>query len=88
MSTEFQKIKEIASASLMPDFFAVRIDEEGLYDKLQELIRKLKFPQPMPQLDRIKQVAAASADCNTFIENVKTNNLWTSLREFLSKLRF
>lgn len=88
MSTEFQKIKEIASASLMPDFFAVRIDEEGLYDKLQELIRKLKLPQPMPQLDRIKQVAAASADCTAFIENIKTHNLWTSLRGFLSKLRF
>ena len=87
MSNEYEQIREIASASLMADFFAVRIEEEGLFGKLQELLAKIKIPQPLPQLDRIKQVAATASDPTTFIDAVKAQNLWTTLRDVLSKVR-
>ena len=87
MSADFQKIREIASASLLADFFAVRIEEEELFGKFRELMAKINLPRPLPQLDRIKQVLADSPDVNTFIEEVKRLNLWTVLRDILSKIR-
>ena len=61
MPTDFATIQQIASSSLMPDFFAVRIDEEGLFDGLKEMIAKIKLAQPLPVFDHIKQISAASA---------------------------
>jgi len=87
MSTDFQKIREIASASLMPDFFAVRIQEEGLFDQLLNLIAKIKLPTPLPALTRIQQLAAASSDPNAFVDSIKAQNLWPALRDILSKVQ-
>lgn len=87
MSDQFKEIATIARASLMPDFFAVRIAEEQLYGKLQELIAKISFPTPAPQLDTIKQLAAASPDATSFTDAIKAKNLWTTLREILSKVK-
>lgn len=87
MSTDFQKIKEIASASLMPDFFAVRIEEEGLFGAMQQLISKIKLPNPLPQLDRIQQLAGTATDPNAFIDAIKAHNLWTTLRDVLARLK-
>ena len=87
MSTDFVKIREIASASLLPDFFAVRIEEEGLFAQLQQLLGKLKFAKPVPQLDRIRQIAQASSDATAFVESIKSQELWPMLREILSKLQ-
>jgi hypothetical protein len=86
MSTDFQTIKEIARASLMPDFFGVRIQEEGLFPQLQQLIAKIRLPKPVPQLQRIQQIAAASTDPIAFVDAIKAQNLWTTLREVLSRL--
>jgi hypothetical protein len=87
MSTDFQKIREIASASLLPDFFAVRIEEEQLFDAFKEMVAKIKLPKPLPQLDRIRQVLAAAPDPNAFIEEIKRLNLWQMLRDILSKIK-
>lgn len=87
MSTDFQKIKEIASASLMPDFFAVRIQEEGLFASMQQLIAKIKLPNPLPQLDRIQQIAGTATDPNGFIDAIKAHNLWSTLRDVLARLK-
>jgi hypothetical protein len=87
MPIEFAKIQEIARASLMPDFFAVRIDEEGLFDGLRQLIARIKLPSPHAQLDRIKQISAAASSATTFIEPIKRENLFTTLREILTKIQ-
>jgi hypothetical protein len=85
--SDFQKIREIASASLLPDFFAVRIEEEELFDTFKEMVAKIKLPKPLPQLDSIQRLLAAATDVNAFIEEVKRHNLWTMLRDILSKVR-
>jgi len=87
MSTDFQKIREIASASLMPDFFAVRIDEEGLHEQLRVLIAKIKAPTPIPGLTTIQQIAGECADSTSFIEGIKGKNLWSTLRQILTRLQ-
>ena len=87
MPLDFAKIKEIASSSLMPDFFAVRIDEEGQFDGLKLLIAKIKLAVPNPKFDRIKQIGAAAATATDFIEAVKKENLFTTLREILTKIQ-
>ena len=87
MVIDFAKIQEVARASLMPDFFGVRIDEEGLFDGLKELIARIKPPSPPPQLDRIKQMCAAASNASEFIEAIKRENLFATLREFLTKIR-
>ena len=87
MSSDFQKIREIASASLLADFFAVRIEEEELFGTFQQLMTKIKLPRPLPQLDRIKMVLADAPDVSSFIEEIKRLNLWTMLRDILSKVK-
>ncbi len=87
MPIDFAKIQEIARASLMPDFFAVRIDEEGLFDGLKQLIAKIKLQGAHPQLDRIKQASAAAPNANAFIEAIKRENLFTILREILTQMK-
>jgi len=87
MPIDFAKIQEIARSSLMPDFFAVRIDEEGLFDGLKQLIAKIKLAAPHPQLERIKQTSAAATSATAFIEAIKKENLFTTLREILTKIQ-
>lgn len=85
--SDFKAIQDIARASLMADFFAVRIDEEGLYDKLRVMLVKLELPQPVSALEKLKAIATASADITTFIDAVKEANLFPSMREILTKIR-
>jgi hypothetical protein len=87
MPIDFAKIKEVASSSLMPDFFAVRIDEEGQFDGLKQLLAKIKLAVPNPKFDRIKQIGAAAATANDFIESIKKENLFATLREILTKIQ-
>ena len=85
--SDFKTIQEIARASLMADFFAVRIEEEGLYSKLRALLVKIELPQPVSALDKLKAIATASPDSTTFIDAVKEANLFPSMREILTKIR-
>jgi len=87
MPIDYAKIQEIARASLMPDFFGVRIDEEGLFAGLKQLIAGIKLPKPLPQLERIKVMSAAASSATDFIEAVKRENLFATLREILSKVQ-
>lgn len=87
MSTDFQKINQIARASLLPDFFAVRIDEEGLFTSLRDMLARLKLPTPLPQLDRIRQIAKVAESSTAFIDSIKGQNLWTTLRDVLAKVQ-
>lgn len=84
---DYKMIQDIARASLLADFFAVRIEEEGLYGDLQQLLAKIKLAQPLPALGKLQAMAAASADTNAFIEAVKQGDLFTSMRELLIKIR-
>ena len=84
---DFQKVAEIARASLMPDFFAVRFEEEGLFDDLKTMLAKVTLPTPMAQLDRIKAIAAAAPNHTAFIDGIKEGDLWTTLREILTKVK-
>jgi hypothetical protein len=86
MAIDLAKIHEVARASLMPDFFAVRIDEEGLFDGLKQLIAKIKLAAPNPEFDRIKQITAAASDATMFIEGIKRENLFVPLRNVLSMI--
>ena len=85
--SDFKKIQEIARASLMADFFAVRIEEEGLYDKLRVMVAKIELPTPPPALIRLKAIVAKSPDPTTFIDAIKEANLFTSMRDILTKVR-
>lgn len=87
MSTDFEKIKEIARASLMPDFFAVRIDEEGLWTKLQQLVSKIQTPTPNPSIERIKQVTREAPTCDGLIAKMKEEDLWMTLKELITRVR-
>lgn len=87
MTTDFDQIRDIAKASLMPDFFAVRIEEESLFAQLQLLISKIKLPAAPPQLARIQSIAATASDATAFIEAIKRQNLWAWLRDLLAQLR-
>ncbi len=87
MPPEFAKVQEIASSSLMADFFAVRIDEEKLFEPMQRLIAGIKPPKPVPALDKIKQAAAGAPTAAAFIEAIKKENLFPTLREILTKIK-
>ena len=85
--SDFKKIQEIARSSLLADFFAVRIEEEELFDKLQVMLAKIKLPTPLPALDKIKAIAVRSPDPTAFIDGVKQANLFTSMRDILTKIK-
>jgi hypothetical protein len=87
MPVDFAKIQEVASASLMPDFFAVRIDEEGLFDGLKQMLARIKLAGPHPQFQRIQQIGAAAPNATAFIEAIKQENLFTTMREILTKIQ-
>jgi hypothetical protein len=86
MAIDIAKIHDVARASLMPDFFAVRIDEEGLFDGLKQLIAKIKLAAQHPQFDRIQHLSAAAPDATAFIEAIKRENLFVTLRDILTKI--
>ncbi len=86
MAIDLAKIHDVAKASLMPDFFAVRIDEEGLFDGLKQLIARINPTTPNLRFDRIKQMSAAASDTTTFIEEIKREGLFVTLRDVLTKL--
>jgi len=87
MPVDFAKIQQLASSSLMPDFFAVRIDEEGLFDGLKQLIARIKLAAPHPQFARIQQLSAAAPSATAFIEAIKQENLFATLREIVTKIK-
>jgi hypothetical protein len=86
MAIDLAKIHDVAKASLMPDFFAVRIDEEGLFDGLKQLIARINPTAPNLRFDRIKQMSAAASDTTTFIEEIKREGLFVTLRDILTKI--
>ncbi len=85
--SEYKEIVDIARASLMPDFFAVRIDEEKLFGKVQEFIGKVQLATPMAQLDQIKELAVDAANAAAFVDGIKAGNLWQTLREIMTKVK-
>ncbi len=87
MPSDFAKVQEIASSSLMADFFAVRLDEEKLFDAMRRLIAGIKPPKPVPALDKIKELSAAAPTATAFIEAIKKENLFPTLREILTKVK-
>jgi hypothetical protein len=86
MAIDLTKIRDVARASLVADFFAVRIEEEGLFEGLRQLIAKIKLAVPHPQFDRIRQISASAQDVTSFIEAVKQESLFATLRDILLKI--
>ena len=84
MSAEYKKIKQLAKESLMADFFAVRIDEESLGDKLKELILRIQLDSA--PATAVKQMAKATSTTTEFIDQVKQANKWDWLRNLLVRL--
>jgi hypothetical protein len=87
MSTEIQTIKDIARQSLMADFFGARVDEEGLWKNLQQLLAGIRSPGPNTPLDRIKQAAAKAGSTVQFIDAIKDVNLWPPLKELINRVQ-
>jgi hypothetical protein len=87
MSTELQTIKDIARQSLMADFFGARVDEEGLWNNLQQLLAGIRSPGPNTPLDRIKQAAAKAATAVQFTDSIKDVNLWPPLKDLMSRIQ-
>lgn len=86
MTIDLATIHDVARASLVPDFFAVRIDEEGLFDGLKQLIAKIELKAPHLQFDRIKQISATASDVTAFIEAIKREGLFVTLRDIITKI--
>ncbi len=85
---DYKQVQDIARASLMADFFSVRIEEEGLYDDLKKMLEAIQFPTPVPAMDRIKAVAARAENAQAFIDGVKETDDFTTLRDVLMKVKF
>ena len=84
---DYKHVQEIARASLMADFFAVRIDEEELYSDLQSMLRALQLPETNPALEKLKVIAADAADATAFIDAVKEADLFPTMREIITRVR-
>jgi hypothetical protein len=87
MPTDIETIKEIAKGSLMPDFFGVRVDEEGLWSPLRQLLTGLKLAAPNAAIDRIKRIASEATTASDFIEKVKAANLWMAVKELVQRVQ-
>ena len=87
MATELETIKGIARESLMPDFFGARIDEEGLWNALRQLISGIRSPAPNSPVDKLKQAAVKAATATAFIDLIKTVNLWLPFKELVSRIQ-
>ena len=86
MGNVFKDIQRIAISSLMPDFFAVRIDEDGHFDKLKELIVKIKLPTPLPQLEQIKEISLGATTATEFMDGLKAKGLWNTFKEIITNI--
>ena len=87
MAIDLAQIHDVARASLVPDFFAVCIEEEGLFDELKQLIARIKLTAPHLQFDRIRQISAAASDATAFIEAIKREDLFVTLRDIITKIQ-
>ncbi len=85
MSDNYDEVRSIARQALLPDFFAVRIDEEKLFPQMQELVAGITIPGGRAKLDLIKELAAQASDGVGFIEAIKERDFWAALRELLMK---
>ena len=87
MSTDLDTIKGIAKESLMPDFFAARIDEEGLWNPLRQLLSGIQPAAPNATIDKIKRIASEAATASDFIEKIKAVNLWLAFKELVVRIQ-
>jgi hypothetical protein len=86
MSTDLDTIKELAKGTFMPDFFGARIDEEGLWGALRQLLAGIQAA-PNTRIDKIKQCAAPAATACDFIDKIKAANLWLALQELVGRIQ-
>lgn len=84
-TTELETIKSIAKESLMPDFFGARVDEEGLFGALQQLLSGIQLRDPT--LDRMKTIANAATSATQFIDQLKAAKLWLPFKDLIAKIR-
>lgn len=87
MSTELETIKDIAKASLMADFFAARVDEEGLWSRLRLLLSGVQPTAPSTTIGKIQRLAVESATAADFIEKIKAVKLWHELKELVLRIQ-
>jgi hypothetical protein len=87
MPTDLETIKEIARASLMPDFFGARIDEEGLWSPLGQLLSGLRPAARSPTVEKLKQIAGHAVSASDFIEKVKAARLWDAFKELVLRIQ-
>ena len=86
MSKDLDTIKELAKGTFMPDFFGARIDEEGLWGALRQLLTGIQA-QPNSRIDKIKQCAAQATAAAAFIDKIKAANLWPALQELIARVQ-
>ncbi len=85
MSTDLDTIKGLAKESLMPDFFGARVDEEGLWGTLRQLLTGIAAPGAT--ITRLKGLAAQSQTATEFIDKVKAANLWLQVKELVQRVQ-
>jgi hypothetical protein len=86
MSKDLDTIKELAKGTFMPDFFGARIDEEGLWGALRQLLSGIQAA-PNTKIDKIKQLAAQATTAGGFIDQIKAVNLWLALQELIGRVQ-
>jgi len=87
MANELETIRQIAKASLMPDFFGARIDEEGLWPLLRQLLAGIQPAASGGTIDTFKRIAGGAATATDFIEKVKGAKLWPELKELVIRIQ-
>jgi hypothetical protein len=87
MSADLETIKGIARESLMPDFFGARIDEEGLWVPLRQLLSGIQLAKRSAPVEKMKQVAAGAATASDFIEGIKSVNLWLAFKDLVIRIQ-
>ncbi len=86
MSKDLDTIKELAKGTFMPDFFGARIDEEGLWGALRQLLTGIQA-QPSSRIDKIKQCASQATTAAELIDKIKAVNLWLALQELIARVQ-
>jgi len=87
MSTDNETLREIARQSLLPDFFAARVDEEGLWSPLQQTLSRIQQSPPNAIIEKVKVIASQAASASDFIEKIKSAKLWLELKELVARVR-
>jgi hypothetical protein len=87
MSTELETIRGIARQSLMPDFFAVMVEEEGLWNSLRQLLSGIQGAARGSALDKIITIAGEAKSAGDFMEKIKAVNLWLPFKELVTHLQ-